>query len=194
MDFLNIHTHHPLHEGEATVRSYGLHPWHLTEDWRAQLPQLEESLAASDAFVGECGLDRLCSTPYALQLEAFGAQIEISERYGRPLVLHCVRALDDVLSMKRGTRQTWIFHGFRGKPQQLQQLLDHGFFVSFGYHYNESSVNLCPANRFFLETDDAPQPIVPLYEAVARRRIISVEDLQKQLWNNLQSAVRNAGS
>lgn len=187
MDFLNIHTHHQLREGEATVPSFGLHPWHLADDWRSQLAQIEEKLAATSSLVGECGLDHLCTTPYARQLEAFEAQVALSERYGRPLILHCVRAVDDVLRFKGGTKQTWVFHGFRGKPQQMQQLLAHGISVSFGFRHNEESVSLCPADRFFLETDDAPQPIVPLYEAVARRRNISVEELLRKQWENLRS-------
>ena len=124
MDFLNIHTHHELPEGETTVLSVGLHPWHLTEDWMEKMPEIEQMLMKGDSFVGECGLDRVCDTPYERQLAAFAAQITLSERLQRPLILHCVRALDDVLRLKRAASQTWVFHGFRGKPQQLRQLLE----------------------------------------------------------------------
>ncbi len=188
MQYLNFHTHCPLPADEQTVVSCGFHPWHLTADWADRMPELESALAAEGTFVGECGLDKVCSTPYSLQLEAFEAQIALSERLCRPLILHCVRAADDVLRLKRGTRQTWIWHGFRGKPEQLQQLLDHGFYTSFGLRFNEASLAACPIDRLFLETDDAPQPIVPLYEAVARRRSISVEALAEQLWANLRAA------
>lgn len=138
-------------------------------------------------FVGECGLDKLCQTPYSLQCEAFEAQIALSERLCRPLILHCVRAVDDVLRLKLGTRQPWIWHGFRGKPEQMNQLLHHGFYISFGLRFNEACISECPLDRFFLETDDAPQSVVPLYEAVARRRFMSVEALCEQMWSNLRA-------
>ena len=192
MDFLNIHTHHELPEGETTVLSVGLHPWYLTEDWMEKMPEIEQMLMNRESFVGECGLDRVCDTPYERQLAAFAAQITLSERLQRPLILHCVRALDDVLRLKRRASQTWVFHGFRGKPQQLRQLLDHGFYVSFGFRYNEESLMLCPLDRLFLETDDAPRSIVPLYESVARLRKISVVELQEQLWTNLRSVMNRA--
>lgn len=192
MDFLNIHTHHELPEGETTVLSVGLHPWHLTEDWMEKMPKIEQMLMNRESFVGECGLDRVCDTPYERQLAAFAAQITLSERLQRPLILHCVRALDDVLRLKRAASQTWVFHGFRGKPQQLRQLLDHGFYVSFGFRYNEESLMLCPLDRLFLETDDAPRSIVPLYESVARLHKISVVELQEQLWTNLRSVMNRA--
>ncbi len=136
-------------------------------------------------FIGECGLDRICDAAYDLQIEAFKAQIELSERLSLPIILHCVRSLDDVLRLKQGTHQPWVWHGFRGKPQQLKQLLDHGFYVSFGFRHNPDSLLSCPSDRLFLETDDTPQPIVPLYANVAQRRHTTSEALNKQLWQNL---------
>ncbi len=211
LTYLNIHTHSQPPEGEQTIASFGLHPWHLNEEWPDQLKAVEKQIdqhikssslptaaffpdlqAAAPSqplpfFIGECGLDRLCPTPYDIQLDAFKAQIRLSEQLSRPLILHCVKAIDDVLQLKKGTRQPWIWHGFRGKPQQLLQLLNHGFYVSFGLHFNEASISQCPLERLFLETDDAPQSIVPLYEAVARRRFIAITTLQTQMWRNLKA-------
>ncbi len=187
MHYLNFHTHRPLPIDELSVPSFGLHPWHLTDDWASRLKVLEPSLMSEGTFVGECGLDKLCQTPYSLQCEAFEAQIALSERLCRPLILHCVRAVDDVLRLKLGTRQPWIWHGFRGKPEQMNQLLHHGFYISFGLRFNEACISECPLDRFFLETDDAPQSVVPLYEAVARRRFMSVEALCEQMWSNLRA-------
>lgn len=137
------------------------------------------------SLIGECGLDRLCATSYDLQLAAFEAQIRLSEELRRPLLLHCVRALDDVLRLKHGTRQPWIWHGFRGKPQQLQQLLDHGFYVSFGFRHNADSLRRCPPDRLFLETDDNPSPVAPLYATAAELRDTTAYELREQLWNNV---------
>ena len=183
LPYLNIHTHTPAHEDEQTFPSFGLHPWHLTDDWQSELPELEARISPP-CFVGECGLDHLCSTPYPLQLAAFEAQIQLSERLALPLVLHCVRAIDDVLRLKHGTRQPWIFHGFRGKPQQLRQLLDHGFYVSFGFRHNVESLRACHLHRLFLETDDTPSPIAPLYATAATLLGTTPQALNRQLWQN----------
>lgn len=186
--YLNFHTHQPLAEGEVTIPSYGLHPWYLTDRWQEELDEMAQGFDSSTRFlIGECGLDRVCTTPYDRQLAAFEAQIALSEQWERPLVLHCVRALDDVLRLKHGTRQPWIFHGFRGKPQQLEQLIAHGFHVSFGLHHNAESLRACPAERLFLETDDQPVPIAPLYEQAAQQRKTTTAGLREQLWRNVET-------
>lgn len=186
MLYLNIHTHTRAREDEQHLPSFGLHPWYLTDHWEQDL----EAFDGHPVLIGECGLDRLCETPYELQLKAFQAQIQLSERLELPLVLHCVRALDDALRLKRGTRQPWIFHGFRGKPQQLQQLLDHGFYISFGFRHNTESLRACPSDRLFLETDDSPEPIASLYETAAALRSTTVDALNNQLWQNLKEIIR----
>ena len=183
---LNLHTHHPLYSGEATIHTAGLHPWHVTQEWHKVLASLD--MIGTDA-VGECGLDRLCDTPYELQKEAFRAQIELSESLHKPLILHCVRAMDDVLLLKRTTRQPWVWHGFRGKPAQLHQLLHHGFYISFAFRYNEESLRQCPVDRLFLETDDINMPIAPLYTKVAAHLGITEECLCQHLWKNLHHLV-----
>ena len=183
---LNIHTHHPCAEGEQTVPAFGLHPWHVHEGWK--LDDVVSKLpSAADAFyfIGECGLDCVYPVPYALQLAAFQAQIALSERLCRPLMLQCVRAQEDVIRLHQIATQPWVWHGFRGKPQQLQQLLHAGFYVSFGWKHNPESLKACPLDRLFLETDDGPAAIAPLYGQVAAELGISVAQLAAQTWANL---------
>lgn len=213
LPYLNFHSHTSTHEGENTLPSFGLHPWTLTEDWPSHLAPLEAaavtdttpttvlpssasdlstSFAGVTPLIGECGLDRLCDTPYPLQLAAFEAQIRLSERLRRPLILHCVRAVDDVLRLHRGTTQPWIWHGFRGKPQQLQQLLKHGFYLSFGFLFNTDSLRTCPADRLFLETDEDPRPVANLYATVAALRDTTPETLSQQCWSNAQFIMHKA--
>ena len=186
-DLLNIHTHHPCAKGEQTIPAFGLHPWHVDEHWTldhvlALLPSDTDTFF----FIGECGLDRVCAVPYALQLEAFQAQIALSEQLRRPLMLHCVRAQDDMMRLHQSATQPWVWHGFRGKPQQLHQLVNAGFYLSFGWKHNPESLKACPLNRLFLETDDGPAVIAPLYQLVANELGISVAQLVAQIWTNLQ--------
>ena len=188
MNYLNIHTHQPLHDGELTLPSFGLHPWLVEADWHQRLRAIDfPPQDSSDRWmVGECGLDRLYPATYQLQLQAFEAQIELSESLCRPMIVHCVRAWDDLLRLHRRASQPWIVHGFRGRPQLLAQLLDGGFYVSFGFRHNAASLAACQPTRLFLETDNTPLPIAPLYDETAAALGIDLDTLCWQTMHNLQ--------
>ena len=196
MAFLNIHTHHPCPEGEYTIPSYGIHPWDVTDQWREQVSVLRETLQSLPSetryFIGECGLDKLASASYQNQFTAFEAQIDFANRFRRPLILHCVRAVDDLLRLRKKARTPWVFHGFRGNPQQMQQLLRAGIDISFGFRFNEESAMQCPAEHLFLETDEgrrdsegqSDNSIAPLYATIASLQDISKEALMTQTVTN----------
>lgn len=139
--------------------SVGLHPWYVPEGWPEALDAVSKWLQCPQVVaVGECGLDRLCATPYSRQLQAFRAQLVLAREHALPLVLHCVRAWDDVLSLLRAEGpfpSPVVFHGFRGKPQQARQLFSKGYALSFGPRFNAESLRLCPPALRYAETDDS---------------------------------------
>lgn len=124
----------------------------------------------------------------ALQEEVFLQHIALSERLGKPLIIHCVKALDRLLRLRREQNPTmpWMFHGFRGKPQQLRSLLDAGFYVGFGFRHNTESLRLCPLERLLLESDDEQNPISFLYNKVAAERGMETADLCDEMGKNYQ--------
>ncbi len=73
-------------------------------------------------------------------------------------------------------QQAWIIHGFRGKPQQMEQLSAHDFFFSFGLHFNEETLRQTPLDRIFLETDDEEVSISSIYNKVS-----STLDINKEM-------------
>lgn len=154
--YINFHTHHPTYENELSLGCE------------------------------EHGMDRRWDIPMPEQETAFRQHVLESEREGKPLVIHCVKTLEDILHIHKEMRpsQPWVMHGFRGKPRQLQSLLSAGIYVSFGLHFNQESLLLCPLERMFLETDDTPTPIEPLYKEVARIKGISEETLKQIIWEN----------
>lgn len=116
--------------------SCGLHPWHLDaarlgEDLEALRTILGDPRCLA---VGECGLDRVVAIPWELQERAFAAQIEFSEELGKPLVVHCVRSIADVVHWRKRTRtrQPWILHGFAGGMESARQALRAGLHLGFG--------------------------------------------------------------
>ena len=85
----------------------------------------------------------------------FDVQVALAEDFERPMTLHVVRAFDLILEAhkRHRPRRKWTIHGFRGKPALAQQLLDAGFDLSFGRHYNPEAFALTPPHRRHRESD-----------------------------------------
>ncbi|NJM16634.1 MAG: hypothetical protein HC896_15845 [Bacteroidales bacterium] len=99
----------------------GLHPWFIK-------PETEENdfLAIENACkekkimaIGECGLDKLKAPPMARQIEIFNRHVALSETYKIPMIIHCVRAHDQVIAARQAqlASMPWILHGFAGSKE-----------------------------------------------------------------------------
>lgn len=206
-DILDIHTHksEEISRGKAIINcllpmdaslcpsffySAGIHPWKLAEcHAEEQLESLEKLLVEEQLLaVGEAGLDKLTNAPMELQIRIFEKQVELSEKYRLPLIIHCVKAMEELLAVKKKLNpiQPWIWHGFRGKPEQAGQLIKNGVYLSFGVHYPEETVRLVPAGSIFLETDDNPAEIEEVLIQVAKTRNMDVEELRQGIRENIQ--------
>lgn len=173
--------------------SLGIHPWKIIPE---RLPEYlntieQNSIYQSTFAIGECGLDKLSDTPWELQLRAFISQISISEKYNKPLIIHCVKAFDELLALKKEIKpkQAWIIHGFRGKPQMMKQLLAHNFYFSFGEKYNEETLKQTPLDRLFLETDDADVSIETIYKQACLTKELKESIIIDQLIKNFAEIV-----
>ncbi len=190
MTYIDFHTHNRATPADTVAvvdgrDTWGIHPWHADEAYT--VPDLTDKLA-----VGECGLDALRGPSGAVQQQTLRRMAALSEACGKPLVLHCVRELDTLLSLRRELKPTvpWMLHGFRGKPQQLQSLLAAGFYVSFGFRHNAESLCLCPPGRLMLETDCDTAPVSELYQTVATLRGLSVAALCTAMAENYRAFFR----
>lgn len=184
--YLDSHTHNVNHsDGEIAVInrypgelcpedkcvSIGLHPWYVDNDWREKIDILRsEAASPSVCVIGECGIDKCVGNDYTRQIEAFRAQVRISEELGKPMIIHCVKAFDDLFAIHKELKpqQKWLIHGFRGKPELARQIMAKGMFVSFGHHYNINSLVFVASNyrNLYLETDDCGLSIRQIYEQV----------------------------
>ena len=191
---IDFHTHTVPASPDVVALVDGLHTWGV-HPWCADA-EAAEPLLADKLAIGECGLDAMRGPSLEVQEEVFRWQISLSEQHGLPMVIHCVKAFDRLLAIHRELRprQPWVFHGFRGKPQQLRSLLDAGFYVSFGVHYNADSLRLCPADRLLLETDTDPLPIADHYAQVAAQRVIPLPQLISQMSQNYRALVSKVHS
>lgn len=206
--FFDAHTHHLPHDAQTTAilscsmaeatsaafpqakfLSVSLHPWHLsTNNLQAQIEWMTHLLASDSRVVaiGEAGLDKLCDTPLPLQQEAFQAAIDLSEQYHLPLLIHAVKATTELLAFQKKHRpaQPWIIHGFRGKKELADDLLRHGFYLSFGKKYQEKALSAVPVERLLLESDEESINFQTFYSEVASVRGTTSESLIKALHEN----------
>lgn len=179
----------PLLEGY--YYSIGIHPWELTmanieEQLIFMINQLPDKRIVA---IGECGLDKLTEISMEFQRTAFIMQITLSEQYSLPLIIHCVKAMDEMLAVKKRLcpTQPWIWHGFRGKPEQATQLLKQGFYLSLGEHYPDETMKLIPDDRLFLETDESSLDIEDILCRAAEVRGVGVEALRETIRRNIQN-------
>ncbi len=204
--YIDIHTHKVLRESEVfALRSLrlnefqsirlkedktytiGLHPY-FKEDIREEQWQAFRDcvLNYKDYFwgTGECGLDKRSEVPMEEQIDFFRRQAQLSEELQKPLVLHIVRAWSELLAIKRALKpkQTWIIHGFRGKPTLAKQLLDAGFYLGFGEHYHLESFLLAEScERAFLESDEGNKlSIQEMYKRSAQELDLDLEELKER--------------
>ena len=136
--------------------SIGIHPWDSDTATANDIALLEKlAIHPQVVMIGETGLDKLRGAPLAIQIEMMQRHITLSEALGKPLVVHCVRSAGELLGLRRSLNpsQPWIFHGFRGKPQQARQLTDHGIYLSLGPRSNPAVPATIPASFLLHESD-----------------------------------------
>lgn len=149
--------------------STGIHPWNTEKepDW-----DLLERVAAMPRIVaiGECGLDLLRGAPIDRQTDIFRRHIELSERMGKPMIIHCVKAWDVLLALKKKMkpRQKWGIHGYRGGPEQARQLTAHGIYLSLGEYFNQDTAAVIPRELLLAETDECHKPISTIIAGISR--------------------------
>lgn len=164
--------------------SAGIHPWYI-DNPDEQLRILEEQLAVNPNIiaVGEAGLDKLRGCDLAVQCDIFEKQILLAERYSKPLIIHCVKAFDELLALKKRVKPSvpWIVHGFRGNHIQALQLVKNGLVLSFGPIFNHQALKAVWNDVFFLETDDNDYSISGVYKLVADTMNMNVDELESKI-------------
>ena len=167
--------------------SCGIHPWY-SEDSEAQFQQLLN--IASDArivAIGETGLDKIKGPSMEIQISMFKRHIELSEALKKPLIIHAVKAWEELyhIRLEFSPTQPWIIHGFRGNPQITQQMAKAGFMFSIGERFNPESLKYIPKESLFLETDESDIDIQKVYQLVADAMNIDIKDLAVQIAQNV---------
>ena len=155
----------------------GLHPEEVRADWADVLDQLHQLLSSNSSepiAIGEVGLDFYWSREYEKeQLEVFEEQVRWSVETRLPLMIHCRKAQNEMVTiLKRYARDLpgGVFHCFTGNEQEARELLQfEGFVLGIGgvltfkkSHLPETLASVVPLERIVLETDAPYMSPVPM--------------------------------
>ena len=211
MEILDIHTHHEapqpqgvvalcLREGESTPMissaqrySVGIHPWDTTEAPSDELWSRVEAAAARQETVaiGESGVDLTPrGGPMFRQIQIFSRHIDLSEKLGKPLVIHDVKGHDVIIGCRRDLRpaQNWAIHGFRRKAEVARMFVTAGCWLSFGAEFNRDALLAIPADRILAETDESTFTID---EVITRLSAAYGSDLRETIAENTRKFLGN---
>jgi len=155
----------------------GLHPEEVRADWREQLSAIRNLLLAEGQkliAIGEVGLDYYWSREFEQeQLEAFEEQVRWSVETQLPLMIHCRKAQNELVTIiKRYAKELpgGVFHCFTGNEHEAEELLQFDRFVlGIGgvltfkkSHLPEVLPAVVPLSRIVLETDAPYMAPVPM--------------------------------
>ncbi|MDR2969061.1 MAG: TatD family hydrolase [Tannerellaceae bacterium] len=206
MTYYNIHTHQPsgepgvveivnviikdqadeMKECSARYRSFGIHPWYIG-NVEEQMEKLKTFVSLPGTVaVGEAGLDKAATTSFDLQQKVFRAQALLAESAEKPLIIHCVKAWQELLAVKKEIKPSmpWIVHGFRGNAELAEQLIARGLYLSFGSRFNSPALRKAWPNRLLPETDETGVGIRTVYQQLADALALPVDALASELAEN----------
>ena len=210
MQLIDIHTHNSKNDYFSIINlfpeevnkieknkyySLGLHPWEVANvNIDKQLSIIEEYAAVSNIIaVGEIGLDKFKSA-FDLQHNVFLKQIQIAEKQNKPVIVHCVKAYSELLSVlkEKNISIPVIIHRYSGNKTVAEQLIKFGCYLSFGHElFNTKSkvqkvFNTIPVEHLFLETDDSDKNIKQIYQKASELKKIKVDEIIESVNTNFE--------
>lgn len=210
MQFVNIHTHKPSDNNSSEIinlvvgrdpidiilpewlYSIGIHPWY-TENLQKSKEILTQYASHPNVIaIGECGFDSKSPLSLPDQESLFACHIELSEKLRKPLIIHSVKTINEVIRLKKilKPQMPWITHGFNSNAQTANECINHGLFMSIGHLLcnGETSiakiVDQIPLTSLFFETDESDLPIDTIYQQYAMLTGKSIKDISETIYAN----------
>ncbi len=208
--YINLHTHHASpghgvfvfnnrfahdsHYYTDSLFSIGVHPWDAGLVNRSYPDDLRKWLAHPNCFaIGECGLDRLRGPDWLLQKTVFRLQLELAVECSRPVIIHCVKAFDELIELAGPYVQKvpLVIHGFHKSSQMAEQLIGKGFYLSLNpalFSRSDYDSSVIPLQRLFLETDMREDlSITEVYRAAAAWFNVGEDELIERINGNFET-------
>lgn len=211
--FIDIHTHRANNTNPAIINatdeyekldaklfySVGIHPCSVeNSELESRLMRLEKVVIEPNVLaIGECGLDRHCGTDFETQKKIFNRQVEMANEIKKPLIIHCVRAHEDLLLMlrKQKCKVPVLIHGFNNKLSIAKKYLESGYYLSFGTSiFNEAQSDVIKStspDQLFFETDNSEMDIESIYKRGSKLLEMEISDLMLQIEKNATNLLSN---
>jgi TatD DNase family protein len=212
--YINIHTHHLSKEDGVFLFnnrlgmdesiytegyfSAGIHPW--DSDQGMGIGQLKQVITHKNCLaIGECGLDKLKGPGIAVQATLFIEQLELALQYQKPVIIHCVKAFDELIEICRPyvTKIPLIIHGFNKSEQLAAQLIHKGFYLSLQVSVlgkSDFNWHVLPLENIFLETDTNAQiSISDVYQKAALAFDRNEYELKEKIYSNFTALFKDYG-
>ena len=137
-------------------------------------------------LVRESKIGKNGTAPIEVQMEVFREHVRLSELIRKPLIIHCVKGIDEVLLVRKEMRATlpWIIHGFRGGIEQWRQLFRAGLYVSIGGRYDEELVSELPLSQLLIESDELSDSAL-VYNLVSETKQMGSNELGQHVAENI---------
>jgi TatD DNase family protein len=150
----------------SVYAAIGIHPNYTAAAVDGDWEVIEElSQSPNVVAVGETGLDRYWDyAPVELQREYFSRHLDLSRRLGKPFIVHCRDADEEVREMLREDAEqgtlNGVMHSFCQTRESAEECLQLGMHLSFTgmltFKRNEELRAIAgglPKDRLFVETD-----------------------------------------
>ena len=215
--FVNIHGHrqanniqewvmmnlmardYPPEDIEYGFYSVGFHPYNVGKvDEEATLNKVRLSTENPNVFaIGEIGLDKSIEAPLEEQKRIFKRQVEIAEFAELPVILHVVRAFNEMIEFMKSHKPSvpMIIHGYNGSREMAEELVKAGFLISFGEAIARDHSKIVeallsvPVEKLFLETDEGDLDIREIYYTAAEILGIPPDQLRIQIAENAKTHI-----
>lgn len=211
MPFYNIHTHYAAQAAEERVLrnaymyaqclrpvpyalSAGLHPWFTGGDIAGVRHNLYAALQNPQVkALGECGLDRLKGPPLPEQMRFLEMQKELAHEVVKPLLIHCVRAYDELFALLKDCTVPVILHDYQAGEVMSRRFLQYPqFFFSLGRGLLRAAPKhvkayaIVPQQRILFETDSLRIPVREIYQRYTSLYGYDPEELKQTIGHTVQ--------
>lgn len=182
------------------VPSFGIHPWYVDGASGGWESRLADRLGRMPSGVGEIGLDfALREYDRDRQEWFFIRQLEIANRFARPVSLHCRRAWGRLIEIlgEHTPAAGGLVHAYSGSAELVPVLESLGMYLSFSGTITRSrnrrgheAVRRVSPARLLIETDspdlmpvgvagevNTPAHLLSVAEAAARLRETSLDEI-----------------
>ena len=189
----------------------GIHPHQAGGDEAERVTELADLVRHPKAVaIGETGLDFFRDyAPHDAQQRLFERHLELASSTGKPVVIHCRAAEEEVQATLAAFAGRVVLHCF-SSPPLLKSALERGWYVSFAGNVTfpqaqelRDAAARVPAERLLAETDCpylAPQPrrgrpnepanVVHTLATLAAVRGVDRVELEAQIEANASRAFR----